>query len=71
MLTGRSPLANPNNNKNNNNRFKVRFGVQGRHRGPPFAKGHHQSMILMVNPDEGEGEGENTDRVGFPCIQPA
>ena len=50
---------------NNNNGFRVRFGVRRRHRGPPFALGYHQLIILVAIQDEGEGEGEYTSRVGY------
>ena len=43
--------------KNNNNGFRVRFGVRRRHRGPPFALGYHQFIIIVAIQDEGEGEG--------------
>ena len=35
---------------NNNNGFKVRFGVRRRHRGPPFARGYHQFIIIGGKP---------------------
>ena len=50
---------------NNNNGFRVRFGVRRRHRGPPFALGHHQFIILVAIQGEGEGEGGYTSRVGY------
>ena len=49
---------------NSNNGFRVRFGVRRRHRGPPFALGYHQFIILVAIQDEGEGEGRYTSRVG-------
>ena len=42
---------------NNNNVLRVRFGVRRRHRGPPFALGYHQFIILVAIQGEGEGEG--------------
>ena len=38
------------NNNNNNNGFKVRFGVRRRHRGPPFARGYHQFILVGGSP---------------------
>ena len=50
---------------NNNNGFRVSFGVRRRHRGPPFALGYRQFIILVAIQDKGEGEGEYTSRVGY------
>jgi hypothetical protein len=48
---------------NNNNGFKVRFGVQRRHRGPPLALGYHQ-FIIGGNPGPRGRRSGYTDRVG-------
>ena len=37
--------------------INIRFGVERRHWGPPFALGYHQFIILVAIQDEGEGEG--------------
>ena len=62
---GMSEFKIHNNNNNNNNGFRVRFGVRRRHRGPPFALGYHQFIILVAIQDVGEGEGGYTSRVGY------
>ena len=49
----------------NNNGFRVRFSVRRRHRGPPFALGYHQFIILVAIQGEGEGEGGYASRVGY------
>ena len=54
------------NNNNNNNEFRVRFGVRRRHRGPPFAYGHHQSVLTGGDQGRrGEREGGYTSRVSY------
>jgi len=40
-----------NNKKNNSNEFKVRFGIEGCHRGPPLGKNNRQ-MLAKIQ-DEG------------------
>ena len=55
---------------NNNNGFRVRFGVRRRHRGPPFALGYYQFIIIVAIQDEGEGEGGTLAGSVIPCICP-
>ena len=57
-----------NNNNNYNNGFRVRFGVRRRHRGPPFALGYHQFIIIVGIEDEGKGEGGTLAGSVIPCI---
>ena len=66
-----SMSSHPNTTHNNNNNgFRVRFGVQRRHRGPPFALGYHQFIIIVAIQDEGEGEGGTLAGSVIPCICP-
>ena len=44
------------NDKNYINGFRIRVGVRRRHRGPPFALGYHQFIIIVAIQDEGERE---------------
>ena len=55
------------NNKNNTNKngFSVRFGMQRRHRGSPFALSYHQFIKLVTIQDEGVGGSGCTSRVGY------
>ena len=48
-------------NNNINNGFIVRFGVRRRHRGPPFARGYHQFIIIG-------GKQGRRDGVADQCI---
>ena len=57
-------------NNNNNNGFRVRFGVRGRHRGPPFALGYHRFIIIVAIQGEGGGEGGTQAGSVIPCICP-
>ena len=34
-------------NNNNNNEFKVRFGIERCHRGPPLAKKNRQMLVKI------------------------
>ena len=47
---------------NNNNGFKVRFGVEGRHRGPPSPR---SQQYALVKPRREEGEKVMGRRVSF------